>query len=78
MKILVKEFTASQSIYHYDEYTLKLVVYGTAYVTYLHDYKNDYQIGLIYENFIKNPKSETITLFVKIELLPIEKDYTPC
>lgn len=74
--MIVKIFNASMPCKNYAETDLKdnlfnmlkLVTYGTAFITYHKDFEKEYNIVNINEIFKENTKAETLTLFIKLEM----------
>lgn len=64
---LMKTYTASMPINKYSDNTLRLCVYGTAFVDF-HKLQFKYTIISVEEHFYNNDKAETRTLNVILTL----------
>lgn len=65
---LLKTFIVSMPINKYSDNTLRLCVYGSAFVEF-HKLKNEYTIINVDEKFYENEKAEVRTLHVTLTLV---------
>lgn len=68
---VLKTFTASMPQNKYSDNTLRLCVYGSAFVEF-HKLQNDFTIMNVEEKFYNNEQAETRTLNVTLTLIKKE------
>lgn len=67
MNMLKKQYKSSIPLNSYDKNTLKLIVYGTAYVDF-YKIQNKYDLIDVNEHFVDSLENNTQTLFVTLML----------
>lgn len=67
MNMLKKQYKSSIPLNRFDKETLKLIVYGTAYVDF-NKLQNKYDLIDVTEHFVDSLENNTQTLFVTLTL----------